>query len=83
MIFEKLVARGLAQNSYLVGSDGEAAVIDPRRDIDAYLDLARENGLRITHAFETHRNEDYVIGSVDLARATGCEIHHGAKMDFR
>ena len=83
MIFEKLVAPGLAQNSYLVGSEGEAAVIDPRRDIDAYLGFARENGLRITRVFETHRNEDYVIGSPDLARATGCEIHHGARMDFR
>ena len=81
MIFEKLVAPGLAQNSYLVGSEGEAAVIDPRRDIDAYLGFARENGLRITRVFETHRNEDYVIGSPDLARATGCEIHHGARMD--
>jgi hydroxyacylglutathione hydrolase len=83
MIFEKLVSEGLAQNSYLVGSGGEAAIIDPRRDIDAYLELARRYDIRITHAFETHRNEDYVIGSLELARATGCEIHHGAKLDFR
>jgi hydroxyacylglutathione hydrolase len=83
MIFEKVVSEGLAHNSYLVGSGGEAAVIDPRRDIDAYLEMARKNGLRLTHAFETHRNEDYVIGSLELARVTGCEIHHGAKLDFR
>jgi hydroxyacylglutathione hydrolase len=83
MIFEKVVSEGLAHNSYLVGSGGEAAVIDPRRDFDVYLEIARRNELRITHAFETHRNEDYVIGSGDLARATGCEIHHGARLDFR
>ncbi|MDD1669192.1 MAG: MBL fold metallo-hydrolase [Methanomicrobiales archaeon] len=83
MIFEKLVSEGIAHNSYLVGSGDEAAVIDPRRDIEAYLEMARENDLRITHAFETHRNEDYVIGSLELARATGCGIHHGAKLDFR
>ncbi|HMA05171.1 MAG TPA: MBL fold metallo-hydrolase [Methanomicrobiales archaeon] len=82
MIFEKVVSVGLAHNSYLVGSGGEAAVIDPRRDIDVYLDIAREEDLRITHVFETHRNEDYVIGSLELARATGCEIHHGGRLDF-
>jgi hydroxyacylglutathione hydrolase len=83
MIFEKIVSEGLAHNSYLVGSGSEAAVIDPRRDIDVYLELARTHDLRITYAFETHRNEDYVIGSLELARATGCGIHHGAKLDFR
>jgi hydroxyacylglutathione hydrolase len=82
MIFEKLVAEGLAHNSYFVGSGDEAAVIDPRRDTDAYLEMARRHGLRITHVFETHRNEDYVTGSLELARVTGCEIHHGAKLDF-
>jgi hydroxyacylglutathione hydrolase len=82
MIFEKVVSAGLAHNSYMAGSGGEAAVIDPRRDIGIYLDIARRNDLRITHVFETHRNEDYLIGSLELARVTGCEIHHGAKMDF-
>jgi len=83
MIFEKVVSEGLAHNSYLVGSGGEAAIIDPRRDIEIYLKLARKNDLRITHVLETHRNEDYVIGSPELARVTGCEIHHGAGLDFR
>jgi hydroxyacylglutathione hydrolase len=82
MIFEKVVSAGLAHNSYLVGSGGEAALIDPRRDIGIYLEIARQNDLRITRVFETHRNEDYLIGSLELARVTGCEIHHGAKMDF-
>jgi hydroxyacylglutathione hydrolase len=83
MIFEKRVSTGLAHNSYLVGAGDEAAVIDPRRDIDAYLEIAERNSLRIIRVFETHRNEDYVIGSLELARVTGCEIHHGAKLDFR
>jgi hydroxyacylglutathione hydrolase len=82
MIFEKVVSDGLAHHSYLAGSGDEAAVIDPRRDIGIYLEIARENDLRITHIFETHRNEDYLIGSLELERITGCEIHHGAKMDF-
>lgn len=82
MLLEAFKSEGLAHISYMLGHQGEAAIIDPRRDIEAYLDLARQNGLRITHIFETHRNEDYVIGSVELARKTGATIHHGAAMDF-
>jgi len=73
---------GLAHISYIVGHDGHAAVIDPRRDIDVYLDIAREQGAAIEHIFETHRNEDYVIGSVELANRTGATIHHGKNLDF-
>ncbi len=83
MIFEKFVSAGLAHNSYLAGSEGEAAVIDPRRDVEIYLELAARSNLHITHVFETHRNEDYVIGSLELSRATGCEIHHGSRLGFR
>lgn len=82
MIFERIVAEGLAHYSYLVGADGAAAVIDPRRDIDVYLDLAGRHGLAITHIFETHRNEDYCVGSLYLAEKTGAQILHGAEMDF-
>lgn len=59
-----------------------AAVIDPRRDCEVYLDLARELGVSITHIFETHRNEDYVIGSLELAARSGAPIFHGHQMDF-
>ncbi|MDD1674352.1 MAG: MBL fold metallo-hydrolase, partial [Methanomicrobiales archaeon] len=83
MIFEKFVAQGIAQNSYFIGDRGYAVVIDPRRDIDVFLHAARRHHARITHIIETHRNEDYVIGSLDLARATGAEIHHGRHLDFR
>jgi hydroxyacylglutathione hydrolase len=82
MIIERIVSEGLAHNSYLVGAGGAAAVIDPRRDIGVYLDVARRNGLAITHIVETHRNEDYCVGSIELAEKTGAQVLHGAQMDF-
>ncbi|NTV00268.1 MAG: MBL fold metallo-hydrolase, partial [Methanoregulaceae archaeon] len=82
MILRKITSEGLAHNSYFLSAGGEAAVIDPRRDIGAYLDLALETGSRFRYIFETHRNEDYVIGSIDLADRTGAEILHGHQMDF-
>lgn len=77
MILKKVKSEGLAHLSYLVGSDGKAAVIDPRRDCQIYLDIADEEGLRITDILETHRNEDYVTGSRELASITGATVHHG------
>ena len=68
LLFERIVSDGIAHNSYLVGSGGKAAVIDPRRDCDIYLEIAGRNELLITHIFETHRNEDYAIGSLDLQK---------------
>jgi hydroxyacylglutathione hydrolase len=75
-------SEGLAHNSYFIGAGGEAAVIDPRRDCDIYMDLSRQHSLEITRIFETHRNEDYVIGSGELTDITGAEIFHGAGLDF-
>lgn len=82
MILEKIKSEGLAHLSYFLGDGDEAIVIDPRRDCEVYLDIAAREGMRITHIFETHRNEDYVIGSRDLARLSGAAIHHGAAMAF-
>ncbi|HQC12197.1 MAG TPA: MBL fold metallo-hydrolase, partial [Methanoregulaceae archaeon] len=82
MILEKIVSAGLAHNSYIVISGGSAAVIDPRRDCSIYLSIAGSHDARITHIFETHRNEDYVIGSAELAARCGAEIFHGSRMDF-
>ncbi|MGD9497041.1 MAG: rhodanese-like domain-containing protein [Armatimonadota bacterium] len=76
MILEKIKSEGLAHLSYLIGSLGKAAVIDPRRDFEVYLELAATHGMRITHIFETHRNEDYLVGSLDLAHATGADVYH-------
>ena len=83
MIFHKFKAKVISHLSYLVGSDGEAFVVDPMRDSRMYMDKALEEGLNIKYIFETHRNEDYVIGSLELAEITGAEIYHGIWPDFK
>ena len=83
MIFERMKSEGIAHNSYLIGSENEAAVIDPRRDCQVYIELAQQKGLKIKYIFETHRNEDYVIGSVELNHFTGAEIYHGPGLDWK
>ncbi|MDX1656618.1 MAG: MBL fold metallo-hydrolase, partial [Candidatus Competibacteraceae bacterium] len=82
MFLEMVKAEGLAALSYVIGDGENAAVIDPQRDCERYIDIAHRNGARITHIFETHRNEDYIIGSQDLAARTGAEILHGKNFDF-
>ncbi|HOW34561.1 MAG TPA: MBL fold metallo-hydrolase, partial [Methanoregulaceae archaeon] len=82
MIIRKIPSEGLSHYSYFISAAGMAAVIDPRRDCEAYLELARELDVRITHIFETHRNEDYVIGSLELASGTGAAIYHGSQISF-
>ncbi|MBB3105825.1 hydroxyacylglutathione hydrolase [Psychrobacter luti] len=77
MLLEKIKTPGLAHLSYLVGSGGQAAVIDPRRDCAIYVEKARAAGLEITHIFETHRNEDLVSGALILADMTGATVLHG------
>ena len=67
----------LAHASYLVGSEGVAAVIDPQRDVDIYIDAAREKGLRIEHIVETHLHADFVSGHHELAERTGARIYLG------
>jgi hydroxyacylglutathione hydrolase len=84
MLFERIESEGLSHYSYLIGQDGEAAVIDPRRDCQIYVERAARDGMRIRYVLETHRNEDYVSGSVELASTTGAEIWHAdAQWDYR
>ena len=83
MFFEKVRSEGLAQMSYIFGDAGQAAVIDPRRDCQIYRQIADREGCRITHIFETHRNEDFVIGSCELAAQCDASIHHGGELPFR
>jgi hydroxyacylglutathione hydrolase len=73
VILETVRTDGLAHLSYLIGdrSSGRAAVIDPRRDVGIYLELARKHQLTITHAIETHIHADFVSGSRELAARTG------------
>lgn len=82
MILQRIKSEGLAHNSYYLGSGREAAVIDPRRDCDVYVQVAAQHEQQIVAVLETHRNEDYVIGSRELAEQTGCAIHHGAGLDW-
>ena len=77
MLLEKIKTPGLSHLSYLIGSGGKAAVIDPRRDCEIYVEKARAQGLEITHIFETHRNEDLITGSPILAQMTGATVLHG------
>ena len=76
MLFYRIESEGLSHYSYMLGSEIEAAVIDPRRDVGIYMDLAQRNGYHIKYVLETHRNEDYLVGSLELAEQSGAEIWH-------
>lgn len=77
MFFQHVYDKTLAQGSYVIGCQvaGEAMVIDPQRDIDIYLKIAKENKLRITHIAETHIHADYLCGSRELASVTGATMY--------
>ncbi len=79
MYFEQFYLGCLAQASYMIGSEGEAAVVDPRRDVDVYLEAAKARGLRIRHVIETHLHADFVSGHRELAERSGATIYFGAK----
>ena len=83
MFFQRLKTPGLGQNSYVLGcGDGLAVMIDPRRDVDDYLRLARENDLTIAYVLQTHRQEDFEFGSRTLAQMTGAKIVSGSGAQF-
>ncbi|MBK9097703.1 MAG: MBL fold metallo-hydrolase [bacterium] len=77
MFFERIYEKGLAQASYIVGCQAtkEAIVIDPKRDIDTYFEIAERENLRITHIAETHIHADFLSGSLELAHETGAKIY--------
>ncbi|SFR63987.1 hydroxyacylglutathione hydrolase [Marinobacter daqiaonensis] len=77
MFIQKIKSEGLSHLSYLVGNKGKAFVIDPRRDCEIYMEEAAKAGCRITHVFETHRNEDLISGAPILAKLTGARVLHG------
>jgi hydroxyacylglutathione hydrolase len=76
MLLERIVSAGLAHYSYLIGDKNLALVIDPRRDVDDYIKMASGAGMRIAYVLETHRNEDYFVGSMELAARTEAEVWH-------
>ena len=84
MLLETVESKGLAHLSYVLGDDDEGvcAVIDPRRDVSVYLDIARRSNCRITHIFETHIHADFVSGARELASQTGAQIVGGVSPEY-
>jgi hydroxyacylglutathione hydrolase len=79
MYFEQFYLGCLAHASYMAGSEGVAAIVDPQRDVEVYLEAARQNGLRIEYVIETHLHADFVSGHRELAARTGAKIYVGAR----
>ena len=79
MFFKQFYLGCLAHASYLIGSDGEAAVVDPQRDVDEYLEEAAAQGLKIKYVIETHLHADFVSGHQEIAARTGAQIIFGEK----
>jgi hydroxyacylglutathione hydrolase len=76
-------SEGLAHNSYYVSAENEAVVIDPRRDCEIYIQLAKAECAEIKYILETHRNEDCVVGSLELQSMTEAEIAHSKALSFK
>jgi hydroxyacylglutathione hydrolase len=84
MLFKQYESEGLSHYSYLIADLTQAVVIDPRRDIDIYIKDCVEGGYHINVVLETHRNEDYLIGSCELEHATGAAVFHADQQwDYR
>ena len=81
MIFEQFYLECLSQASYFLADEttGRAVVVDPRRDIEQYLESAKEHGATIELVIETHFHADFLSGHLELAKATGAEIGYGAR----
>jgi hydroxyacylglutathione hydrolase len=82
MMLQTIKSEIVSHISYIVGSKNEAIVIDPRRDCQIYSDIAMKWGTQIKYIFETHRNEDYVIGSLELRNIIGAKVFHGPGLDW-
>lgn len=84
MFIQQLYTKCLSEAAYYIESNGEAAIIDPLRDIDIYVTLAKERKANIKYIFETHFHADFVSGHIELQKATGAPIIYGpgAKTSF-
>ena len=74
MFFREVLNEDLSCASYVVADSGEAAVVDPKWEIEEYLRIAEENGFKISHIIETHNHADHLSGKGRLAQATGAKI---------
>ena len=77
MKVEQIYTGCLAEAAYYIESNGEAAIIDPLRETQPYLERAERDGVKIKYVFETHFHADFVSGHIDLAKKTGAEIVYG------
>lgn len=77
MYIQQIYTNCLAQAAYYIESNGEAAIIDPLRDYDTYIQMAGSRGAKIKYVFETHFHADFVSGHIDLAKKTGAQIVYG------
>ncbi|MEI6184687.1 MAG: MBL fold metallo-hydrolase, partial [Bacteroidota bacterium] len=77
MYIEQLYTKCLSEAAYYIESNGEAAIIDPLRDVDQYVELAAKRNATIKYIFETHFHADFVSGHLDLASITGAKIIYG------
>ncbi|MBK9329198.1 MAG: MBL fold metallo-hydrolase [Sphingobacteriales bacterium] len=83
MKVEQIYTGCLAQGAYYIESNGEAAIIDPLREVQPYIDMAEQRGAKIKYIFETHFHADFVSGHVDLSKKTGAPIIFGpTKMEI-
>ena len=85
MYIQQLYTPCLSEAAYYIESDGEVAIIDPLRDIDAYIELANQRNAKIKYIFETHFHADFVSGHIDLSNQTGAPIIFGpgAKTQYK
>jgi len=77
MIIEQIYTGCIAEAAYFLSSEGEAAIVDPLRDIQPYLDRIEKEGVKLKYIFETHFHADFVSGHIDLAKKTGATIVYG------
>jgi glyoxylase-like metal-dependent hydrolase (beta-lactamase superfamily II) len=77
MKVEQIYTGCLAQGAYYIESNGEAAIIDPLREVEPYIEMAKERNAKIKYVFETHFHADFVSGHIDLAEKTGADIVYG------
>src|ERR1043165_8402120 len=75
MHLKRFFVEGLAHASYLFGADGEAAVIDPKRDVDDYIEEAERHGLKIVAILNSHPHADFASGFNELAQRTGAKVY--------
>src|SRR5438876_4568717 len=83
MHVQQLYTTCLAEAAYYIESEGEAAIIDPIRETEPYIELAKQRGVKIKYVFETHFHADFVSGHIDLAKKTGAQIIYGPMADTK